>query len=109
MGLQPEWPGGGYFVWIPAPEGYDGRTFAEQLYREFNVLVGPGEVYGPNGRGYFRLSFAAEDGRLREGLARLAAFLGRGTGEVRPPETIPQDAPAAEAPEEAAHPAFSRV
>jgi len=44
-----------------------GATFAEKLLREERVLVGPGSAFGSSGADYVRVSFAVEDGRLREG------------------------------------------
>jgi aspartate/methionine/tyrosine aminotransferase len=76
MGLNPGWPAGAFFFWVPVWErGINGRTFAERLLREKGVRVMPGEHFGPSGPGYVRLGFAVEDGRLREGLNRLGAFL----------------------------------
>ncbi len=76
MGLEPAWPAGGYFLWVPvAACGLGGRAFAERLLREKRVLVSPGDLFGPGGEGHIRLSFAAEDGRLREGLSRLGDFV----------------------------------
>jgi len=88
MGLEPSWPGGGYTTWVPvSPLGMTGRAFAEQLLRECDVLVGPGCAYGPSGTDHIRISFAAEDGRLREGLTRLAKFIAQRTGKLEPEET----------------------
>jgi aspartate/methionine/tyrosine aminotransferase len=70
LGLEPEWPAGGFFVWLPAARG-----FAEALLRSKKVLVWPGEHFGPSGAGHARLSLAGDEGRLREGLARIADFL----------------------------------
>jgi aspartate/methionine/tyrosine aminotransferase len=76
LDLEPDWPGGGYFAWVSvAGLGMTGRQFAERLLREHKVLVRPGCVFGPSGEGHIRISFAADDGRLREGLTRLAAFV----------------------------------
>jgi aspartate/methionine/tyrosine aminotransferase len=76
MGLEPDRPTGGFFVWVPiAGLGMDGRTFATRLFREQQVQVGPGCAFGPGGNGHIRISFAAEDGRLREGLVRMASFI----------------------------------
>jgi aspartate/methionine/tyrosine aminotransferase len=76
MGLKPAWPAGGFFLWLPVWElGMDGVTFANRLAREKKVLVTPGKPFGPCGPGYVRISYAVEDGRLREGLMRLAEFL----------------------------------
>lgn len=76
MGLQPEWPAGAFFLWTPVRElGVTGYEFAEKLLREKKVLVRPGTAFGPSGANHVRLSYAAEDGRLRQGLSRLADFV----------------------------------
>ena len=82
MGLPAPTPRGGYFAWVdvsrvqPATPGTTpGRAFAARLLREAGVLVGPGCAFGPAGASFVRLSFAAEDGRLREGLSRLARYV----------------------------------
>jgi aspartate/methionine/tyrosine aminotransferase len=76
MGLEPDRPTGGFFAWVPVGGlGLDGRTFAARLFREQQVQVGPGCAFGPSGSGHIRISFAADDGRLREGLARMAIFI----------------------------------
>jgi aspartate/methionine/tyrosine aminotransferase len=67
---------GSLFVWLPVNSlGLTGRQFAERLYAEKRVLVTPGDLYGPGGDNCVRLSLAADDGRLREGLSRLAEFV----------------------------------
>jgi aspartate/methionine/tyrosine aminotransferase len=82
--LRPSWPAGAYFYWLPLwQHNYSGREFAERLLVDQRVLVTPGDLFGPSGKGYVRLSFAAEDGRLREGLRRLALFLDRKVGTPR--------------------------
>jgi aspartate/methionine/tyrosine aminotransferase len=104
-GLEPDWPSGSYFAWVPvAPLGVDGRSFAERLLREEKVLVGPGCAFGPGGAGHVRVSFAADDGRLREGLGRLAAFVERLKNPNAPAPEVPAEPPA-----EVGEPAFSRV
>ena len=76
MGLEPTWPAGGIAIWVSvAPLKIDGRTFAEKLLRDRRVLVGPGCAYGPSGTNCIRVSFAAEEGRLREGLSRIGRFV----------------------------------
>lgn len=76
MELNPAWPAGGYFLWLPVwQRGVTGRRFAERLLRERQVRVSPGDLFGPSGNGYIRISCAVDDGRLQEGLNRLAEFL----------------------------------
>ncbi len=78
MGLEPDCPAGGLFAWVSvAGLGGDGRAFAERLFREEQVQVGPGCAFGPGSSGHIRISFAAEDGRLREGLTRMAICIER--------------------------------
>jgi aspartate/methionine/tyrosine aminotransferase len=88
IGLKPLWPAGGFFFWIPVPIGHRrGKAFAEALLRGKKVLLTPGEHFGPSGSAFVRLSYAAEDGRLREGLGRLAGFV-RGTEYAAEPEPV---------------------
>jgi aspartate/methionine/tyrosine aminotransferase len=106
MGLEPITPAGGYFVWVPvASLGLDGRAFADRLLKEHGVRVGPGVGFGPSGTGFVRVSFATEDGRLREGLTRLAAFVTKLRG------TPTMESATAEATElvQERPPSFSRV
>jgi aspartate/methionine/tyrosine aminotransferase len=85
IGLNPGWPAGGFFFWVPVWEmGRSGRSFAEALLREKKVLVTPGDLFGPSGAGYVRLSYAADDGRVHEGLDRLAEFIEGAQGPALP-------------------------
>lgn len=99
MGLVTTDPLAGYFLWADVSgSGRSGRAFAERLLAEEGVRVGPGDLFGPGGERFVRVSVAAEPGRLREGLSRLARFVG-----FRPPP-----APAAR-PATIARPEFSRA
>jgi aspartate/methionine/tyrosine aminotransferase len=116
MGLEPDRPAGGLFVWVPVGGlGLDGRAFAEWLFREYRVQVGPGCAFGPSGVGHIRIGVAGDDGRLREGLGRMAALVERLKNPTAPvPEVpdLPPEEPAEPKPEEAAEsprPTFSRV
>jgi aspartate/methionine/tyrosine aminotransferase len=89
LGLQPDWPAGGCFLWFPVHWlGMSGRTFAERLRQRKRVMVTPGEFFGASGAGYVRLSYAAEDGRLREGLSRLAEFMSELVGSPHAEERV---------------------
>ena len=69
-------PAGGYFFWVPVKHlGLNGREFSRQLLVAKRVLVNPGEPFGPSGVDHVRISFATEEGRLREGVQRLAEFM----------------------------------
>jgi aspartate/methionine/tyrosine aminotransferase len=104
MKLEPTAPAAGFFVWVPVAHlGLDGRAFADRLLKEHGVRVGPGAVFGPSGVGHVRVSFAAEDGRLREGLTRMAAFVAGLRGEPVEERVVERESV------EERPPSFSRV
>ncbi len=119
MGLEADVPTGGLFVWVPVVGlGMSGRAFAERLYREERVQVGPGCAFGPSGDGHVRISIAGDEGRLRAGLSRMAAFVERlknpgvaVPSEPHTPEANAEDVGVESKPEpvEVAKPTFSRV
>jgi aspartate/methionine/tyrosine aminotransferase len=53
--------------------GLSSWDLAKYLVQEHKVALIPGSVFGENGEGYLRLSFAASEGNLREGLSRIRA------------------------------------
>ena len=77
--------------------GLTGAKFAERLLQSKKVLLSPGDLYGPGGGGYVRLSYAGDEGRLLEGLSRLAEFV----ADVRPvlpvARLVPEDEARAQA------------
>jgi aminotransferase len=81
MNLDVTTSAGGFTLWVNVEcSGLNGRVFAEKLLREERVFVGPGDLYGPSGTNQIRISYAIDDGRLREALTRIGAFLQRLTG-----------------------------
>lgn len=90
-GVNPGWPAGGFFFWVPVEGlGMTGREFALGLLRSKKVLVHPGDAFGPSGTNYVRLSYADDEGRLREGVSRLTEY-------VRELRTVPEPLPQTEA------------
>lgn len=53
----------------------DTTALAFDLARRGEVLVVPGEAFGPDAKGWLRLTFASTEEAIREGVARLAAAL----------------------------------
>jgi aspartate/methionine/tyrosine aminotransferase len=51
--------------------GLSSWDLAKYLVQEHKVALIPGSVFGENGEGYLRLSFAASEASLREGLSRI--------------------------------------
>jgi aspartate/methionine/tyrosine aminotransferase len=63
-------PGGGIYLWVPAPDG-DAWGFAETLAVKGGALVSPGEFYGPTAAGHIRLAMVQPDDRLELVASRL--------------------------------------
>lgn len=53
--------------------------FALSLLEHRGVSVAPGSVFGPAGEGWIRISLAAEDAAIVEGIERIAAHLRQGS------------------------------
>ena len=68
-------PRGAIYVWAPTPDGETSGEFADFLLEAAGVVVAPGAGYGPHGEGYVRFSLTIDDGRLAEGVDRIARAL----------------------------------
>lgn len=56
LGWKVDYPDGGMFVWAKIPEGYTSTSFTYKLIDEANVVVTPGNAFGPSGEGYVRIA-----------------------------------------------------
>ncbi len=70
LGVDAELPGGGFYLWVPAPGG-DAWAFTERLARTAGIIVSPGEFYGEAGREHVRIAVVQPDERLELAAARL--------------------------------------
>ena len=75
VGFEPE---GAFYVLANARRvTADSVRFAFEILDGAHVAVTPGAAFGSNAEGYLRFSYAASPERIREGLRRLGAWLGR--------------------------------
>lgn len=65
---------GTFFLWLPVPAGFTATALTAHLLHAAQVLVAPGDGFGPAGEGYIRLSLTASDDALTEALKRIAAL-----------------------------------
>ena len=63
LGSDAELPGGGFYLWAPAPDG-DAWAFTRRLATEAGALVSPGEFYGPQGESHVRIAVVQPDDRI---------------------------------------------
>ncbi|MFA5878791.1 MAG: LL-diaminopimelate aminotransferase [Candidatus Margulisiibacteriota bacterium] len=61
-----------FYIWAKIPKEYKTSTeFTLDLLEKTGVLVVPGNGYGDNGEGYFRMSITTSEDRLLEAVKRL--------------------------------------
>ncbi len=63
---------GTFYCWIPVPPGYTSQELAMKFLDEAQIIVTPGNGFGPNGEGYVRASLTLKEERLEEALRRIA-------------------------------------
>lgn len=63
LGLDVTLPGGGFYLWVPAPGG-DAWALAEQLATDLGVIVSPGEFYGDAHPGHVRVAVVQPDEQI---------------------------------------------
>ncbi|MFG6115823.1 aminotransferase [Halobacillus sp. MO56] len=83
IGLDCPNPGGAFYA-FPSIQatGLSSAEFAEQLLQEEQVAVVPGEVFGANGEGYIRCSYATSIKQLDEAMTRIKRFVEKRTNPV---------------------------
>lgn len=71
------WFTGGHnspYLWMKCPDGMSGWEFFDRLLRKAGVIGTPGEGFGGNGAGFFRLTAFGNAERTREAATRLRGF-----------------------------------
>ena len=79
MGWSVPYPKATFYVWAPVPKGYTSGSFAEYMLDTAQVVLTPGNGYGPTGEGYFRATLTQEESRMAEAVQRMQAVLGKVT------------------------------
>ena len=61
-----------FYIWLPIPPRYKtSKEFTDDLLKTSGIVVVPGNAFGKNGEGFFRLSAVADDEKLREVIDRM--------------------------------------
>ena len=71
VGLRALRPKASLYIWGQVPQGYSSPGFSLKVIDEAGVFLIPGDSYGQNGEGYFRISLTVPDDRLAEAMRRL--------------------------------------
>lgn len=74
-GVYPHRPAGSFYIFADISAlGESSEQFALELLEQEQVVVVPGDAFGPGGEGFVRISYATDQSNIREGMARLARF-----------------------------------
>jgi LL-diaminopimelate aminotransferase len=71
IGLAVPKPRATFYVWARVPQGYTSEAFCGKLIDEYGIVVTPGNGFGDEGEGYFRISITIGEERIREAVERL--------------------------------------
>ncbi|MEA5582285.1 pyridoxal phosphate-dependent aminotransferase [Nodularia harveyana UHCC-0300] len=71
LGWPIEPPKATLYVWVPVPPGYSSAEFVDLLLDKCGIMVPPGNGYGANGEGFFRIALTIPDERMHEAIQRL--------------------------------------
>jgi succinyldiaminopimelate transaminase len=63
LGLDVTLPGGGFYLWVPAPDG-DAWALAARLATDLGMIVSPGEFYGAAHPGFVRVAVVQPDEQI---------------------------------------------
>jgi LL-diaminopimelate aminotransferase len=71
LGWNSHPPRGSMFAWLPVPRGFGAQEWTEHLIDTAEVVVTPGNAFGPGGERFFRVSLIAEPTVLEIAVQRL--------------------------------------
>jgi len=60
-----------FYIWAPVPKGISSSAFVAKMLNECGIVVVPGNGYGPEGEGYFRMALTEKISRLKEAIQRM--------------------------------------
>lgn len=72
IGWRVEPPRATFYVWAPAPEGYDSMGAVSRILEEAAVVCVPGTGFGPLGEGFLRFALTVDVARVHEAVERIA-------------------------------------
>jgi LL-diaminopimelate aminotransferase len=73
IGWKVDSPKASMFVWAEVPKGWTSTDFAYALMDQANVVVTPGQAFGPHGEGFVRIALVQDEEKIRQAIANLAS------------------------------------
>lgn len=61
-----------FYLWLPIPPKYKtSKDFTDAVLKKSGIVLVPGNAFGKNGEGWFRLSYVASEEQMKEVIERL--------------------------------------
>lgn len=74
FGIKVRKPLATFYIWAKVPKKYTSEEFCERLIEKTGIVVTPGNGFGEEGEGYFRISLTINEKKIKEAMKRLASF-----------------------------------
>ncbi|MFO8055687.1 MAG: LL-diaminopimelate aminotransferase [bacterium] len=71
LGISYQKPKGSFYVWAQAPEGMSSEDWVGALIEKAGIMTSPGNGYGEEGEGYFRMALLVDEDRMKEAVDRM--------------------------------------
>ncbi len=71
IGLAVQKPRATFYIWARVPQGYTSEEFCGKMIDEYGIVVTPGNGFGDEGEGYFRISITIAEEKIRAAVERL--------------------------------------
>ena len=72
LGWKFQVPQAAFYFWVKVPNGMSSADWCGKVLEEAGIVVTPGNGFGQDGEGYFRITITVDKARLEEALQRLA-------------------------------------
>ena len=75
LGFEFRIPQATFYLWVKVPKGFTSTDFCRKLLEELDIVVTPGNGFGPSGEGYFRIALTVGVDILKRAVERLSSFV----------------------------------
>ncbi len=72
MGWELTPPKASFYIWAPVPKGYTSVEFCSRVLEEAGVAITPGNGFGAEGEGFFRIAYCLGKDHISEALDRIS-------------------------------------
>lgn len=72
LGFTVNNPKATFYVWVSCPKGWTSSAVSARLLDEADIVMTPGNGFGPSGEGYVRAALTVSDARMQQAIARIA-------------------------------------